>query len=61
MQINLHYSKAAIIVLRQKLVMGKADIALIQEPWIQIGQIIGLGGTFCFQWHTVQPQDRAFM
>jgi hypothetical protein len=44
-QINLHHNKAATTVLSQKLAMGKADIALIQEPWVQGGQIRGLGGT----------------
>jgi hypothetical protein len=38
-QINLHHSKAATAVVCQKLALGKADIALIQEPWIQEGCI----------------------
>jgi hypothetical protein len=35
-------------VLKQKLAMGNTDIALIQEPWGQGGQIRGSGGTFVF-------------
>jgi hypothetical protein len=41
-QINLHHSKAATTLLRQKLSLGKADIALIQDPWTQGGQVRGL-------------------
>jgi hypothetical protein len=44
-QINLHHSKAAAALLCHKLALGKADIALIQEPWVQGGQIRGLSGT----------------
>jgi hypothetical protein len=33
-QINLHHSKGATAALRQQLTEGKADVALIQEPWI---------------------------
>jgi hypothetical protein len=50
-QINLHHSKAATVVLCQQLVEGMADVALIQEPWIYRGQIIGIpnsGGTILF-------------
>jgi hypothetical protein len=36
-QINLHHSKAATAVLCRKHSLGKADIALIQEPWVQGG------------------------
>jgi hypothetical protein len=44
-QIDLHLSKAATAVLCRKLGLGKVDIALIQEPSIQGGQIRGIGGT----------------
>jgi hypothetical protein len=50
LQINLHHSKAATANLCQQLAAGKADIALIQEPWLFKGQIRGLtsiGGTVC--------------
>lgn len=36
-QINLHHSRAATVVLSQKLAKGKADKALNQERWIQRG------------------------
>jgi hypothetical protein len=48
-QINLHHSKAATVVLSWKLAMGKDDIALIQAPRVQGGQvrvIRGHWGTF---------------
>jgi hypothetical protein len=44
--------------LRQQLAEGKADIALIQEPWIYRGQATGLtnsGGTF----YSVVPENNA--
>jgi hypothetical protein len=54
-QINLNHSKAATVVLNQKLATEKAGIVLIQEPWIQGGQMKRSGalGALCFQWHTV--------
>jgi hypothetical protein len=42
LQINLHHSKAATATLCQQLGERKADIALIQEPWLYRGQIRGL-------------------
>jgi hypothetical protein len=57
-QINLHHSKAATANLHQQLAEGKADIALIQEPWIYRGQVRGLtnsGGTF----YSVAPENNA--
>ncbi|PNF19291.1 hypothetical protein B7P43_G07515 [Cryptotermes secundus] len=48
LQINLHHSKAAAATLCQQLAEGKADIALIQEPWLykgQIGALTNTGGT----------------
>jgi hypothetical protein len=45
LQINLHQSKAATATLCQQLAEEKADIALIQEPWIYKGQIRGLTNT----------------
>jgi ABC-type molybdate transport system substrate-binding protein len=41
-QINLHHSKAAAGALCQRLAEGKADVALIQEPWLYKGQVRGL-------------------
>jgi len=32
--INLHHNQASMAFLYQKPVIGKNDIALIQEPWI---------------------------
>jgi hypothetical protein len=57
-QINLHHSKAALATLCQQLAEGKADVALIQEPWIYRGQIRGLtnfGGTV----YSVAPENNA--
>jgi hypothetical protein len=34
-QNTLYHSKAAAMILSWKLAMGKADIALIQESWVQ--------------------------
>jgi hypothetical protein len=45
LQINLHHSKEATAVLCQQLAKGKADVALIQEPWLYKGQIRGLTNT----------------
>jgi hypothetical protein len=39
------HHKAATALMCWKLALGMADIALIQEPWVQGGQIRGLGGT----------------
>jgi hypothetical protein len=44
-QINLHHSKAATAALWQRLAEGKADVALIQEPWLYKGQVRGLTNT----------------
>jgi hypothetical protein len=44
-QINLHHSKSAMAALCQQLAEGRADIALIQEPWLYKGQIRGLTNT----------------
>jgi exonuclease III len=41
-QINLHHIKAATAALCQRLAEGKADVALIQEPWLYKGQVRGL-------------------
>jgi hypothetical protein len=41
-QINLHDNKAATAALCQRLAEGKADVALIQEPWLYKGQVRGL-------------------
>jgi hypothetical protein len=41
-QINLHHSKVATAALCQRLAEGKADVALIQEPWLYKGQVRGL-------------------
>jgi hypothetical protein len=41
-QINLHHSKAVTAALCQRLAEGKADVALIQEPWLYKGQVRGL-------------------
>jgi hypothetical protein len=57
-QNNLHHSNTATATLCQQLAQGKADVALIQEPWIYTGQIRGLtnsGGTICF----VAPENNA--
>jgi hypothetical protein len=57
-QINLHHSKAASAALSQQLAEGKADTALIQEPWVQRGQVRGLtnlGGTI----YSVAPENNA--
>jgi hypothetical protein len=40
-QINLHRSKAASATICQQPAEGKADIALIQEPWVHRGQVRG--------------------
>ncbi|PNF33518.1 hypothetical protein B7P43_G17647 [Cryptotermes secundus] len=45
LQINLHHNKAATAALCQQLAEGKADIALIQEPWLYKGRIKGLNHT----------------
>jgi hypothetical protein len=37
-QINLHHSEAATATLCQQLAEGEADVTLIQEPWIYMGQ-----------------------
>ncbi|PNF38780.1 hypothetical protein B7P43_G12820 [Cryptotermes secundus] len=44
-EINLHDSNAATAALCQQLAEGKADIALIQEPWLYKGRIRGLNNT----------------
>jgi hypothetical protein len=57
-QINLHHSKAASATFCQRLAEGKADIALIQEPWVHRGQVRGLtilGGTI----YSVLPENNA--
>jgi hypothetical protein len=41
-QINLHHSRAVMVLLCQKTVKGETDIALIQEPWIYGNHIWGL-------------------
>jgi hypothetical protein len=41
-QINLHHSKAATAILCQQLAEGKADVALIQEPWLYKARVRGL-------------------
>jgi hypothetical protein len=45
LQINLHHSKAAMAALCQQLAQGKADVALIKEPWLYKGRIRGLTNT----------------
>ncbi|XP_023727683.1 uncharacterized protein LOC111875571 [Cryptotermes secundus] len=45
LQINIHHSKAVMATLSQQLAEGKAEIALIQEPWLYKGQIRGLTNT----------------
>jgi hypothetical protein len=55
-QINLRHSRVAMATICQLLADGKADIALIQEPWIYKGQVRGLtnsGGTS----YSVAPQN----
>jgi hypothetical protein len=57
-QINLHHSKTATATLCQQLAEGKADITLIQQPWLYKGQIRGLtntGGTV----YSVAPENNA--
>jgi hypothetical protein len=57
-QINLHHSKAAMATLCQQLAQGKADVALIHEPWLYKGQIRGLtniGGTV----YSAAPENNA--
>jgi hypothetical protein len=58
LQINLHHSKAATATLCQQLAERKADIELIQDPWLYKGQIKGLnnkGGTV----YSVAPGNNA--
>jgi hypothetical protein len=58
LQINLYHSKAAMAALSQQLAEGKADAALIQEPWLYKGQIRGLtntGGTV----YSAAPENNA--
>jgi hypothetical protein len=58
LQINLHHSKAATAALCQQLAEGKADVALIQEPWLYKGRIRGLtntGGTV----YSAAPENNA--
>ncbi|XP_070068178.1 uncharacterized protein, partial [Drosophila takahashii] len=43
LQINLHYSKAASAALSLRLAKGKADVVLVQEPWVVGGKVAGLG------------------
>jgi hypothetical protein len=40
--INVHHKKAAVALLCRKFALGEADIAPIQEPWVEGGQIRGL-------------------
>jgi hypothetical protein len=58
LQINLHHSKAATATLCQQLAVRKADVALIQEPWLHKSHIRGLtntGGTV----YSVAPDNNA--
>ena len=40
---NIHHSKAAFAALLLKLASGEAVVVLVQEPWINIDRICGLG------------------
>jgi len=45
LQINLHHSKAASAALAQVFLKEGIDLALIQEPWLHLGRVAGLGET----------------
>jgi hypothetical protein len=41
-QINLHHSRAVMVLLCQQIVKAVNDVALIQEPWVYGNHIWGL-------------------
>jgi len=43
LQINLHHSKAACAAILLRLNEGRADLVLVQEPWVVGGKVAGLG------------------
>jgi hypothetical protein len=58
LQINLHRSKTATATQCQQLAVRKVDVALVQEPWLYMGQISGLtntGGTV----YSVAPDNNS--